>query len=182
MPPPMPTSPPASMSCSSVTDTGTGMPPEVVERAFDPFFTTKAVGQGHGPWAQPGLWLRQAVRRPREDLFGARSGTTVKIYLPRFTGAECRGRDRRRRAIRRLPSGAGGEIVLVVEDEPACGSFSVDALRELGYTVVQADGRGSRRWQLLDDAAGVDLLFTDIVMPDMNGRQLAERRASRGRS
>ena len=66
-----------------VTDTGTGMPPEIIERVFEPFFTTKEVGQGHRPRPQHGLRLRQAVRRPRKIYSEVGRGTSIKLYLPR---------------------------------------------------------------------------------------------------
>ena len=66
-----------------VTDTGTGMDPDVAAHAFEPFFTTKEVGQGYGPRAQSGLWLHQAIRRPRGDRQLPGAGTTFRLYLPR---------------------------------------------------------------------------------------------------
>jgi len=155
----------------AVTDTGSGMTPETIERAFDPFFTTKATGRGTG------LGLSQVHGFVKQSLGHVKiyseigSGTTVKLYLPRFHGPE-------EPAItvkqdRTLQIGRPEEVVLVVEDEAQVRHLSVEALRELGYTVLQAPNAvGALR--VLDEQAGVTLLFTDIVMPDINGRKLAD--------
>ncbi|WP_206664630.1 response regulator [Dankookia rubra] len=98
-------------------------------------------------------------------------GTTVKTYLPRLVGGaqEMAGED----CAVEVPLGDAEEIVLVVEDEPAMRQFSVDALTELGYRVLEADGAASAL-RLLDAHPNVTLLFTDVVMPEVNGRKLAE--------
>ncbi|HEY1607154.1 MAG TPA: CHASE3 domain-containing protein [Allosphingosinicella sp.] len=162
----------------SVTDTGIGMTPEVAGRAFDPFYTTKGVGQGTG------LGLSQVFGFVKQSHGHVKiysetgQGTSVKVYLPRYfgegtaagaggvgAGAEASGDA--------LPRARDDEIVLVVEDEERVRHVSVDALRELGYTVVQAsDAR--QALAVLAIQPRVDLLFTDVVMPDMNGRQLAD--------
>jgi PAS domain S-box-containing protein len=156
----------------AVTDTGVGMPPEVVEKAFDPFFTTKPVGKGTG------LGLSQAYGFVKQSGGHAKiysepgHGTTIKIYLPRHAGgATTRIAAPARSAI--LPAdGNTRAVVLVVEDEPAVRQFSVDALRELGYAVLEADGAASAL-RLLDGHPEIALLFTDVVMPDVNGAKLA---------
>jgi signal transduction histidine kinase/CheY-like chemotaxis protein len=156
----------------SVTDTGTGMPPEVVERAIDPFYTTKGPGRGTG------LGLSQVygfVRQSQGHLqiySEPGHGTTVKLYLPRYRGEEDLPPDVA--AIPDLPRARDNEIILVVEDDDRVRHVSVDALRELGYTVVQASD-GNQALAVLAVQPRVGLLFTDVVMPDMNGRQLAER-------
>ena len=132
----------------AVTDTGSGMSPETIERAFDPFFTTKAAGRGTG------LGLSQVHGFVKQSLGHVKiyseigSGTTVKLYLPRFHGPE-------EPAIavkqdRTLQIGRPEEVVLVVEDEEQVRHLSVEALRELGYTVLQApnavgSAQGARR-------------------------------------
>jgi PAS domain S-box-containing protein len=155
----------------AVSDTGSGMPPAVVEKAFDPFFTTKAVGKGTG------LGLSQVYGFVRQSgghvkIYSEEGhGTTVKIYLPRLIGgadlADVTGpgetlilRDSR-------------ELVLVVEDEAVVRQFTIDALTELGYRVLEADGAATAL-RLLDAHPDIALLLTDVVMPDVNGAKLAE--------
>ncbi|WP_337185937.1 CHASE3 domain-containing protein [Phenylobacterium sp.] len=157
----------------SVTDTGSGMPPEVIERAFDPFYTTKGVGRGTGlGLSQVHGFVKQS--RGHVKIYSEPGvGTTIKVYLPRNTG-EPRSQDNPPRPLGELPHARGGEVVLVVEDDERVRRFSVDALRELGYSVAQAaDAR--QAMTELGLQARVDLLFTDVVMPDLDGRRLADR-------
>ena len=155
----------------SVADTGTGMPDSVIERAFDPFFTTKEIGKGTG------LGLSQVYGFVKQSgghvaISSATGvGTTIKLYLPRNVGAEIAAADTAIDA--ETPVARSAEIVLVVEDEPGVRRLSVDALRELGYTVVHA-GDARQALDLIEVQPRIDLLFTDIVMPEMNGRALAE--------
>jgi PAS domain S-box-containing protein len=154
-----------------VTDTGSGMTPEVIARAFDPFFTTKPVGQGTG------LGLSQVYGFVRQS--GGHvtihsepgQGTTVSLYLPRLLSAK--SEEAVAEAPRELPRGEAQEVVLVVEDEAVVRQFTVDALAELGYRVLEADGAAAAL-RLLDGHPEVALLFTDVVMPDTNGRRLAD--------
>ena len=160
----------------AVTDSGTGMPPEVIERAFDPFYTTKGVGRGTG------LGLSQVYGFIKQSgghvtiYSEPGQGTTVKLYLPRFTGQSAP--KPQEMVAEPRPFGAVTEVLLVVEDEPAVRHMSVDALRELGYTVVQAEN-AAQALQQLEMQPSICLLFTDIVMPDMNGRRLADEAVSR---
>ena len=156
----------------SVTDTGSGMAPEIIERAFDPFYTTKEVGRGTGlGLSQVFGFVKQSgghVKVYSEiDL-----GTTVKIYLPRYTGDD--GEDDAAKSPMAVPRGQSDEIILVVEDDDRVRHVSVDALLELGYTVIQARD-GTQAIERLAEQPHVDLLFTDIVMPGMTGRELADR-------
>lgn len=155
----------------AVTDTGVGMAPEVVAKAFDPFFTTKAVGKGTG------LGLSQVYGFVRQSGGHVKiysevgQGTTIKVYLPRLVGP-----DEELEAEPLLldtPLGEHMELILVVEDEPAVRQFSVDALTELGYRVLEADGAASAL-RLLEMHRDISLLFTDVVMPETNGAKLAE--------
>ncbi|URI07231.1 PAS domain-containing protein [Aquincola tertiaricarbonis] len=155
----------------AVSDTGVGMTPEVMAKAFDPFFTTKEVGRGTG------LGLSQVYGFVRQSGGHVKiysepgQGTAAKIYLPRLVGgAEPLQAEQ---SPQRLPRGDGRELVLVVEDEPAVRAFSVEALTELGYAVLEADSAAAAL-QLLDAHPEVALLFTDVVMPEVNGRKLAD--------
>jgi CheY-like chemotaxis protein len=154
----------------AVTDTGMGMPEEVIAKAFDPFFTTKAVGKGTG------LGLSQVYGFVKQSGGHVKiysepgEGTTVKIYLPRQAAGqqETDAQD----IISIVPRGQQREVVLVVEDEPAVRELSVEALSELGYRVLEADGAAAAL-RLIDAHPDIALLFTDVVMPEVNGRKLA---------
>ena len=100
-------------------------------------------------------------------------GTAIKLYLPRHLGAAAAGAEERFPA-EAMPMGAPERIVLVVEDEEQVRAMTVDALRELGYTVVEA-ANGESALERLAETPRIDLLFTDIVMPGMNGRELADK-------
>lgn len=156
----------------AVTDSGTGMPPEVVDRVFDPFFTTKPVGKGTGL----GLSMVYGFVKQSGGHVSIYSepavGTTVKIYLPRHLGAVDEARSTGQRAD--LPPAGGAEVVLVVEDEARVREMSTDALRDLGYIVYQASS-GEEALRVIATLPRLDLLFTDVVMPGMSGRQLAEQ-------
>lgn len=155
-----------------ISDTGSGMTPAVMARAFDPFFTTKEVGRGTG------LGLSQVYGFIRQSnghvkiYSEAGHGTTIKIYLPRWWGEAPPPPPRAMASP--LAGGRPGEVVLVVEDEDRVRTFTSEALRELGYTVLQA-ATGTEALSLLDSGQAVTLLLTDIVMPGMTGRELADR-------
>jgi signal transduction histidine kinase len=159
----------------SVTDTGTGMPPDVIERAFEPFYTTKGVGRGTGLGLSQVFGFIKQSKGHLKIYSEIGRGTTVKIYLPRFIGEEQTLGVTPSKA--NLPRGRTDEIILVVEDEPKVRHMSVDALRDLGYTVVQASD-GNQALEQLALQPRIDLLFTDIIMPGMTGRQLADRATS----
>ena len=99
------------------------------------------------------------------------AGTTIKVYLPRYFGAA----EPARPAVERgaLPTNDGSESILVVEDEEAVRRYSTDALRDLGYRVLEADG-ARQALEIIDAEPDIAILFTDVVMPDINGRRLAE--------
>jgi signal transduction histidine kinase/ActR/RegA family two-component response regulator len=155
----------------AVTDSGSGMSPEVLARAFDPFFTTKSTGKGTGlGLSQVYGFVKQSDGHVRiESQLG--KGTTVRIYLPRYFGTVQPVATAPRAA---QPSLSNRETVLVVEDEDRVRSMTVEALMNLGYSVIAAAGPE----QALDLVAGgttPHLLFTDVVMPGMNGHALADR-------
>ena len=152
-----------------VTDTGSGMEKEAAARAFEPFFTTKEVGKGTG------LGLSQVYGFVKQSGGHVKiysepgQGTTVKIYMPRYTGAA-----REETQARATTAPEGVETVLVVEDDENVRSYTVEVLRELGYRVLEAsDGPGALRLLQAPDSQA-DLLFTDVVLPGgLNGEQLA---------
>lgn len=156
----------------AVSDTGSGMSEEVMAQAFDPFFTTKEVGKGSG------LGLSQVFGFVRQSgghvkLYSEVDvGTTVKIYLPRFFGQDEAKNTEGANAT--LETGECGEVILVVEDEERVRNYSVEALKELGYSVLAAEGP-LQALTIIDSGQRIDLLFSDVVMPEMNGRQLAQR-------
>ncbi|TGP95480.1 MULTISPECIES: GAF domain-containing protein [unclassified Mesorhizobium] len=155
----------------SVTDTGVGMSADVMERAFDPFFTTKSVGKGTG------LGLSQVYGFVRQSGGSVRIyseqgvGTTLKIYLPRSHKSVPE-----LRATPPAPenTGSAAEVIMVVEDEDRVRSMATEALRDLGYSVLEM--RGPREaLAALEGGTVPSLLFTDVVMPEMSGRELADR-------
>ncbi len=159
----------------AVTDTGTGMPPEVAQKAFDPFFTTKDVGQGtglglsqvHGFVKQSGGHIK-IYSEPGQ-------GTTVKLYLPRDhsgAAAEDAARPAAPAPIRRKLK------ILVVEDEDGVRAFAVAALRDIGFEAVEAPNAAAAL-SMLDAHPEVVALLTDVVMPVMDGRRLAADALSR---
>jgi CheY-like chemotaxis protein len=157
----------------AVSDTGVGMAPEVLHRAFEPFFTTKGVGTGTGlGLSQIYGYLKQSGGHAKIYSEPGR-GTTVKLYLPRFIGSAEAVEDASPQEPAILAVGRAEETVLVVEDEPGVRSVAVEALRELGYTVREAED-GAAALRLLERQGPVDLLFTDVVMPQMTGRELAD--------
>ncbi len=159
----------------AVTDQGEGMTSDVLARAFEPFFTTKPVDQGTG------LGLSQVFGFVKQSGGHVKiysepgEGTTVKIYLKRHIGSEqAAPAEPGAVEVDRKPT----ETVLVVEDDERVRTGTVDALRELGYAVVHS-GSAADALKKLDEHPKVVLLFTDIVMPTMNGRKLAEEALAR---
>ncbi|MCX7358668.1 MAG: CHASE3 domain-containing protein [Alphaproteobacteria bacterium] len=161
----------------AVTDTGSGIPPEVKTRVFEPFFTTKEVGKGTGlGLAHVHGFLKQTGGHVAiYSEVGV--GTTVKLYLPRTKMEESEAAAPLQSSAE-LPLGDSGTIVLVVEDEERVRNLSVASLRELGYTVVHASS-GEEALQKLENKPAVTLMFTDIVMPGMSGRKLSDEAKAR---
>ncbi|MBH3439942.1 GAF domain-containing protein [Pseudomonas luteola] len=162
---------PGQYVCISVTDTGVGMPRKVIERAFDPFFTTKPIGQGTGL----GLSMIYGFIRQSEGHATIYSevgiGTTVKLYLPRFQGSH--EEDREETGLTDTYRTEHGETVLIVEDEPIVRELIVEVLKDLGYKALQAHD-GPSGLKIIQSSQPIDLLITDIGLPGLNGRQLAD--------
>jgi signal transduction histidine kinase/CheY-like chemotaxis protein len=155
----------------ALTDTGTGMPDAVLARAFDPFFTTKPDGQGTGlGLSQVHGFLKQSGGHVK-IYSEVGHGTTVKLYLPRFVGPEAAALEAPLTSTLRTSS--SNEMVLVVEDDDRVRATTVELLGELGYRVVEATSAVAAL-RALDTHPDISLLFTDVVMPEMNGRKLAD--------
>ncbi|HEY8612584.1 MAG TPA: response regulator [Roseomonas sp.] len=156
----------------SVTDTGTGMPPEVVARAFDPFFTTKPLGQGTGLGLSMVYGFAKQSNGYVRIYSEAGQGTTVRLYLPRSV-EEATLDPERPEAGPLVPAPEGG-TVLVVDDEPVVRMLVGEVLRELGYGVVEASD-GAQALKAIETMRRIDLMVTDVGLPGgMNGRQLAD--------
>ncbi len=162
--------PPGDYVVIRVTDTGSGMTPEVIARAFDPFFTTKPIGMGtglglsmiYGFATQSGGQVRIASQ-PGE-------GSTISISLPRHQD-EVREQPA---GLAPLPHPGGNETVLVVDDEPTVRMLITEVLQELGYATLEA-ADGAQGLRLLQAGARIDLLITDVGLPGgLNGRQMAD--------
>jgi len=152
----------------SVSDTGIGMTKEVLDRAFEPFFTTKPLGQGTG------LGLSQVFGFVKQSGGNVKiysrpgHGTTIKIYLPRMSEAALSEETERNKVVAK---GSRSESILVVEDNEAVREFSSEGLRDYGFKVLEA-ADASEALRILESGATVDLLFTDIGLPGLNGREL----------
>jgi CheY-like chemotaxis protein len=152
----------------SVTDTGVGMSSSTIEKVFEPFFTTKPVGQGTG------LGLSMIYGFARQSGGHVRiyseldHGTTVKLFLPRSEETVQNNANQMAEA----PRGAG-ETVMVVEDDASVRLIVTDVLGELGYSVIEAVDAATAL-PILQSGQRIDLLITDVGLPGMNGRQLAE--------
>ena len=154
----------------AVTDTGTGMPEDVLAHVFEPFFTTKEVGKGTGLGLSMIYGFAKQSGGHAKIYSEVGHGTTVRLYLPRLTN-QSPALDS---AAPTAPRKGGGETILVVEDNPDVRRLVLRQLRDLGYEVIEA-ANGPQALQILDGGASIDLLFTDVVMPGgMTGRQLAE--------
>ena len=154
----------------SVSDTGIGMPPDIIAKAFDPFFTTEPLGQGTGL----GLSMIYGFAKQSGGQVRIHSqpgeGTTVTLFLPRHTGGTVEpGAPNDDFAA--IPRAERGETVLVVDDEPAVRMLEADVLSDLGYVSVEA-ADGAAGLKILRSDVRIDLLMTDVGLPGgMNGQQ-----------
>lgn len=155
----------------TVTDSGTGMTPDVMARAFDPFFTTKPTGQGTGL----GLSMVYGFARQSNGHVQITSevgkGTAIRLYLPRHDAVDETNVDAEQPVGEHIAR--GGQTVLVIEDEPLVRMLVLDALDELGYNALEAND-GPSGLRILQSPQRVDLLITDIGLPGLNGRQVAD--------
>ncbi|RBL67233.1 hybrid sensor histidine kinase/response regulator, partial [Pseudomonas sp. MWU13-2625] len=151
-------------------DNGCGMPESIINRVFDPFFTTKPIGQGTGL----GLSMIYGFSKQSRGHVTLNStlgrGTEVSLYLPRFVGDL---EQAEHPLVQQPPNAQNGETVLIVEDDPAVRVLVSAVLSELGYAFVEA-GDARSAMPILDSAQRIDLLISDVGLPGMNGRQLAE--------
>ena len=159
-----------------VSDTGTGMTPAVMARVFEPFFTTKPIGQGTGlGLSQVYGFVRQSGGAMRLDSAPGH-GTTVRVFLPRHQGDVAASPVQE--PDQEGQGGGTGRVVLLVEDDAAVRMSAAEALRDQGYTVLEAEDGPAGLRLLADrapaDRASIDALVTDVGLPGMNGRQLAE--------
>jgi len=154
----------------SVSDTGSGMPQEVTARAFEPFFTTKPIGQGTGLGLSQVLGFAQQSEGEVRLNSRPGEGTTVTIFLPRSRESLPRAVDE----AGPVPHTGKAATVLVVDDDAAVRQLTVSALKALNYRVVEADS-GRVALDAIRERHDIDLALIDLVMPVMNGRQLATR-------
>ena len=156
----------------SVSDTGTGMTPEVLNHAFEPFFTTKEPGQGTG------LGLSQVYGFVKQSGGHVKiysevgEGTSIKMYFPRYFGHMQPAPDETDEC---MAEGTSVETILVVEDDTDLRGYVSDVLRELNYRVLSAASAQAALTILLQEDQQVDLVLTDVVMPGMNGREMGRR-------
>ena len=152
-----------------VTDSGSGMPPDVVERVFEPFFTTKEVGKGTGLGLSMVYGFVKQSRGHVKIYSEVGHGTSIKLYLPRAAVA---GDEAAPTSARQVANPGGSESILVVEDSPTVRSMSAGILRALGYRVREAED-GPTALRILNEGGAFDLLFTDLIMPNgIDGQEL----------
>ncbi len=155
----------------AVSDSGTGMTPEVLAHVFDPFFTTKEVGKGSGLGLSMVYGFVKQSHGHIKIYSEISHGTTIRIYLPRIT--DDIELDEQTPELS-LPEVRGNETILVTEDEDSVRAYVTEQLRSLGYTVLETTNAAAAL-AILAERSDIDLLFTDVVLPGgMNGRQLAD--------
>jgi PAS domain S-box-containing protein len=162
---------PGQYALICVSDTGHGMTEEVLARAFEPFFTTKETGQGTG------LGLSQVYGFVKQSGGHVKiysevgHGTTVKLYFPRASGSPDDVEDERDDS----RAGVENEVILVVEDDKDLRWYLIEALRDLNYRTIGAPDAGGALAILERPSTKIDLMLTDVIMPEMNGRELSRR-------
>jgi PAS domain S-box-containing protein len=162
---------PGQYVCICVTDTGVGMDADTISRAFEPFFTTKPLGQGTGLGLSMIYGFAQQSEGYAKIYSELGQGTTFKLYLPRYRGqAEA---EEPTPQLTEAHLADEGEVVLVVEDEPVVRGLIVEELKELGYQALEAVD-GPDGLEILQSKRRIDLLVTDIGLPGLNGRQVAD--------
>jgi signal transduction histidine kinase len=166
----------------AVTDTGQGMPPEVLSQAFDPFFTTKPTGKGTGlGLSQVHGFVKQSGGHVKIYSESGR-GTCIKLYLPRFNHVEAPAElPLPPPRPLELPLGRPEELVLIVEDDDTARRVTAQGVRELGYSVLEAEN-GRAAIDIIRRRADIALMVTDVVMPDMDGARLAREAVFRRHS
>ena len=163
---------PGSYVLLAVTDTGHGMSREVLSKALDPFFTTKGIGRGTGLGLSMAYGFVKQSGGHLKIYSEEGQGTTVKIYLPRLLHVDEAVDESESAPVDRIK---GNHSILVVEDDDDVRAYTVEILRELGYRVIEAhDGPSALRLIERQDRQ-IDLMLTDVVMPGMSGRELADR-------
>jgi PAS domain S-box-containing protein len=159
----------------AVSDTGSGIPAALIERVFDPFFTTKEVGKGTGLGLSMVFGFVKQSGGHVKIYSEEGHGTSVKIYLPRSTGVQ----ETEYEALQNVPITGGDEKILIVEDDALVRQYVVSQVKSLGYAALEA-ANAAEALIIIDADKGIDLLFTDVIMPgNMNGRQLADEAARR---
>jgi signal transduction histidine kinase len=162
---------PGQYALVAVTDTGSGMPQAVVARAFEPFFTTKESGQGTGLGLSTVFGFVKQSDGHVKIYSEPGQGTTVKVYLPRLLAEN--QLVEHAASVQGAVGAVAGCTILVAEDNEDVREFAVRSLRDLGYTVCEAPD-GPSALSILDRESRVDVLFTDVGLPHMNGRDLSD--------
>jgi signal transduction histidine kinase len=155
----------------AIADSGTGMSEETIARAFDPFFTTKEIGRGTGLGLSMvyGFVAQSGGHVEISSTLG--DGTTIQLHLPRLLGESAAGEESGRQTTH---GGNPDETILVVEDDEDVRNYAIEGLRELGYSVLDAPDAQAAADLLKYSGKSIDLVLTDVIMPGMTGRDLAE--------